>query len=77
MQSKSETKYEFDSGLHYVGNITDLKQQIAMAVLPGRNPEWQQQGFDTKDWFYDALHFPGKDVHKYPIGLENVKSDLK
>ena len=80
--------YEFDTGVHYIGNIEKRKKILDLICEP--KIEWDQLGTKDNGWIYDEIvignqHYylkAGEDgfldeVNKYwPEELENVKKYL-
>jgi hypothetical protein len=51
--------------------------EIGFATLAGRNVEWAQQGYETPEHYYDFMHYSGKEIFKYPEGLDNLQKAFK
>lgn len=66
--------YEFDTGIHYVGNIE--KRIPMLDFLYEKKSEWTQLGRETGEKIYDEYIIDGN-VYKIPAGKDNLLTYLK
>merc|ERR1711871_1175869 len=67
--------YEFDTGIHYVGNIKKRKKILDLITTP--NIEWDQMGVNDRetDGTYDEITV-GTKRYKFRAGKQNFIDDL-
>jgi all-trans-retinol 13,14-reductase len=65
--------YEFDTGIHYIGNMH--KRKAILDLICDKPIEWVQQGEEAGDYVYDEICIEG-DMYKFRAGKQNFIDDL-
>lgn len=56
MHCFEEEGFEFDTGIHYVGNKTKLTKWLDLITHPEMKVEWAQMGTKENDYCYDRIY---------------------
>eukprot|EP01006_Ploeotia_vitrea_P024483 TRINITY_DN57296_c0_g1_i1.p1 TRINITY_DN57296_c0_g1~~TRINITY_DN57296_c0_g1_i1.p1 ORF type:complete len:632 (+),score=354.05 TRINITY_DN57296_c0_g1_i1:39-1934(+) len=68
--------FEFDTGLHYLGEIETFKYLLDKASDPKRKVEWAQMGSEEDGWTCDEIKIGDRPVFNLRRGIRRFKADL-
>ncbi len=68
-------KYEFDTGLHYVGKATKYSHMLNLVTV-GEKVDFIKLGTEENGYAYDEIHLPGCKPHVYRAGVDRTFHDL-
>jgi len=66
--------YEFDTGVHYVGNIGERKKIIDLITYP--HIQWDKMGNKENDYLYDEIVIEG-DTYHFKAGKSNFLKEIE
>ena len=65
--------FEFDTGVHYIGNIT--KRKKILDLISYKPIEWDRMGNKENDYIYDEINVEGK-MYNFKAGEKNFVDEL-
>jgi len=65
--------YEFDTGVHYIGNIE--KRKKILDLITHKNIEWDQMGTEENGYLYDEISIE-KDIYNFRAGRKAFLEEI-